>query len=53
MDKIPGVGPVRRKALMRHFKSIDEIKNASVEQLCEIPEISANAAEEIHTFFHK
>ena len=53
LDKIPGVGPVRRKALMRHFKSIDEIKNASVEQLCEIPEISANAAEEIHTFFHK
>ena len=53
LDKIPGVGPVRRKALMRHFKSIDEIKNATVERLCEIPEIPVSAAEEIYTFFHK
>ncbi len=53
LDKIPGVGPVRRKALMRHFKSIDEIKNATVERLCEIPEIPVVAAEEIYTFFHK
>lgn len=53
LDKIPGVGPARRKALMRHFKSIDEIKNASVETLCEIPEIPMKAAEEIYAFFHK
>ena len=53
LDKIPGVGPIRRKALMRHFKSIDEIKNATVEQLCEIPEIPTGAAEEIYAFFHK
>lgn len=53
LDKIPGVGPVRRKALMRHFKSIDEIKNATVERLCEIPEIPQAAAEEIYVFFHK
>ena len=53
LDKIPGVGPVRRKALMRHFKSIEEIKNATVEKLCEIPEIPESAAEEIYAFFHK
>ena len=53
LDKIPGVGPVRRKALMRHFKSIEEIKNATVEKLCEIPEIPEAAAEEIYAFFHK
>lgn len=53
LDKIPEVGPVRRKALMRHFKSIDEIKNATVERLCEIPEIPQAAAEEIYAFFHK
>lgn len=53
LDKIPGVGPARRKALMRHFKSIDEIKNATVEMLCEIPEIPQSAAEEIYAFFHK
>ena len=53
LDKIPGVGPARRKALMRHFKSIEEIKNATVEMLCEIPEIPQSAAEEIYAFFHK
>ena len=53
LDKIPGVGPARRKALMRHFKSIEEIKNAPVEKLCEIPEIPESAAEEIYAFFHK
>ena len=53
LDKIPGVGPARRKALMRHFKSIDEIKNASIEMLCEIPEIPMKAAEEIYAFFNK
>ncbi|MBQ8040277.1 MAG: excinuclease ABC subunit UvrC [Lachnospiraceae bacterium] len=53
LDKIPGVGPIRRKALMRHFKSIDEIKNATIERLCEIPEVPRAAAEEIYAFFHK
>ena len=53
LDKIPGVGPVRRKALMRHFKSIDEIKKATVDELCQISEIPESAAEEIYAFFHK
>lgn len=52
LDDIPGVGPARRKALMRQFKSIDEIKNASVEELMEGTEIPRNIAEEIHAFFH-
>jgi excinuclease ABC subunit C len=38
---------------MRHFKSIEEIKNAPVEKLCEIPEIPESAAKEIYAFFHK
>ncbi len=53
LDDIPGVGPARRKALMRHFKSIEEIKAASVEQLAEVPEINRRAAEEIYNFFRK
>ena len=53
LDDIKGVGPARRKALMRHFKSIDEIKQASVETLCEVPQINQAAAEEIYGFFHK
>lgn len=51
LDDIPGVGPARRKALMRHFKSIDEIKAASVEELLEIPELNRKAAEDICQFF--
>jgi len=53
LDDIPGVGPARRKALMRHFKSIDEIKAASVEELAAIPELNIRAAEEIYGFFRK
>lgn len=52
LDDIPGVGPARRKALMRHFKSLEEIRNAEVEQLLEIPEMNQKVAEEIYRFFH-
>ena len=53
LDDIPGVGPARRKALMRHFKSLEEIKNASVEQFLEIPEMNERTAQEIYNFFRK
>lgn len=52
LDEIPGIGPARRKALMRHFRSLEEIKAAEVEQLIEVPEIPPNVAEEIYRFFH-
>lgn len=52
LDGIPGVGETRRKALMRTFDSIEDIKNASIAQLCDIPEIPQNIAEEIYSFFH-
>ncbi len=51
LDEIPGVGPARRKALMRHFKSIEDVKNATVEELCQVPEIPMNVAEQIVSFF--
>ncbi|MBQ7774648.1 MAG: excinuclease ABC subunit UvrC [Lachnospiraceae bacterium] len=51
LDDIPGVGPARRKALMRHFQSLEEIRNAEVEQLLEIPEMNQRVAEEIYRFF--
>ncbi|MCI9439059.1 MAG: excinuclease ABC subunit UvrC [Lachnospiraceae bacterium] len=53
LDDIPGVGPARRKALMRHFKSIEEIKAAEIEELAALPEINRRAAEDIYLFFHK
>ena len=52
LDDIPGVGPARRKALMRHFKSLEEIRNAEIHQLLEIPEMNPRVAEEIYGFFH-
>ena len=53
LDDIPGVGPARRKALMRHFKSIEEIKAASVEELEKLPELNHRAAEGIYRFFRE
>ncbi len=52
LDEIPGVGPARRKALMRHFGSISEIKEASAEKLCEVPEIPEHIGRQIYDFFH-
>ena len=52
LDDIPGIGPARRKALMRAFTSIDEIKAASEEQLKEIPAMNEQAAKAVYTFFH-
>lgn len=51
LDDIPGVGPARRKALMRHFKSLEDIRKASVEELMQVPEINRKSAEEIAGFF--
>lgn len=53
LDDIPGVGPARRKALMKHFKSLEEIKGATVEQLLELPEMNERIAKEIVAFFSK
>ena len=51
LDEIPGVGPARRKALMRHFGSIKEVREATLEQLCEVPEIPEHIGRQIYEFF--
>ena len=53
LDDIPGIGAARRKALMRRFQSLEDIRNASVDELCELPEIPRHVAEGIVTFFSK
>jgi len=53
LDDIPGIGPARRKALMKHFSSIDEIKNATAEELAARAQLPVHAAEEIYAFFRK
>ena len=52
LDEIPGVGPVRRKALMKHFENIDAIKEADAALLHEKAGIPLHIAEEIYSFFH-
>ncbi len=52
LDDIPGIGPARRKALMREFASLDEIKAADTERLAQIPEMNEKAAESVYKFFH-
>ena len=52
LDDIPGVGPARRKALMREFKSIEGIREATVEQLSQVDTISEKVAKDIYKFFH-
>lgn len=51
LDEIPGVGPSRRKALMKYFKSIEEMRAASADELAKVPGIPMNVAEDIYTFF--
>lgn len=53
LDEIPGVGPSRRKALMKHFKSIEEMINADVSQLAQVPTITNKVAEDIYNFFRQ
>ena len=52
LDDIEGIGEVRRRALMKYFKSIDEIKKASIEELSEPEGMNLAAAESVYRFFH-
>lgn len=53
LEEIPGVGPARRKALMRRFGSLEEIRNATREELLEIPELNEKVVQEILAYFQK
>ncbi|MCR5666042.1 MAG: excinuclease ABC subunit UvrC [Eubacterium sp.] len=52
LDDIDGIGPKRRKALMKHFVGIEQIKNATEEELAALPEMNAQAAQSVYRFFH-
>lgn len=53
LDDIEGIGDTRRKALMRHFKSLDAIRDAGEDELAEIPGMNRRAAESVYQFFHQ
>ncbi len=52
LDEIEGVGPARRRALMRHFKTIEAIKEADVDEIKKAPSMNEKVAESIYDFFH-
>jgi len=52
LDEIPGVGPARRKALMKEFESIEALRDASVEEIASIEGFYEALAQSIYDFFH-
>lgn len=53
LDEIEGIGATRRKALMQHFKTIDAIRQAEVEELKAAPNMNERVAKAVYAYFHK
>ena len=53
LDDIPGIGDTRRKALLRKFKSVENIRDASEEELAQTESMNAGSARQVFEFFHK
>jgi excinuclease ABC subunit C len=52
LDDIPGIGEVRKKALLRHFGSLEKIKQATMDDISAVKGMSKKAAKEIARFYH-
>lgn len=52
LDDIPGIGERRRKALMRRFRSVEAIRDASLEELAETESMNTGSAKQVYAFFH-
>ena len=52
LDDIPGIGPARRKALMKSFRTLEDIKSATEEELSEVEGMNSRAARQVFEFFH-
>ncbi len=53
LDDINGIGPSRRRALMKHFQSLEAVKEAGIEELSNVPSMNKAAAMQVYDFFHK
>lgn len=53
LDDIPGIGDTRRKTLLRKFKSVENIRDASEEELAQTESMNARSARQVYEFFHK
>lgn len=52
LDEVPGIGAAKRKALFRHFKSLEAVRRATFEELMEVPGIGDESARAVYDFFH-
>ena len=52
LDELPGIGPVKRRALLRHLGSLERIRAASLEELEAVPKLGRKEAAIVHRFFH-
>ncbi len=52
LDDIPGIGPARRKALMKHYKSLEAMQQATKEELRQVPSMNEKSAAQVYDFFH-
>ncbi len=53
LQEIPGIGPTRKRALLRHFGTVKAIERASLPDLAQVPGINAETARKIYDFFHE
>jgi excinuclease ABC subunit C len=52
LQEIPGIGPTRKRALLRHFGTLKQIERASAADLAQVPGINEETARRIYDFFH-
>ena len=52
LDDIPGIGPARRKALMKSFQTLEDIKSATEEELAKVEGMNSRSARQVFEFFH-
>lgn len=53
LDDISGIGPTRRRALMKYFQSLEAVQAAEVEEIMKVPAMNRQSAEQVYEFFHK
>ena len=53
LDDIQGIGEKRKKALLNHFKDIENIKKATFEELLEVDGMNKNSCKSVYNFFRK
>ena len=52
LDGVAGVGEKRKKAILKHFATVEALKNASVEEIAAVPGMSRPAAENVYAMLH-